>query len=120
MTMISQLSEKQTKQFGYEWKHRYKEKHVRFIDEENEGLMLHTKSVVRDQTRDYIKTCKSILKKENDRCKLGFPWPDGEVTTEIVSNKDGYLYNCFVDETIEDYWVPKFYEEVKKHPKMLF
>lgn len=112
MTLNSQLSQSQTRAAGYGYRQRYQEQHVRFSDEEKEGLMLHSKSVVESQTRMFVKHCK----KKNDDCKLGFAWPDGEESTTNTRDEDGNFYNCFVDEKIESYWIPKLNEEMKKNP----
>lgn len=114
ITLISQLSQSQTNEIGYSWRQRYAEKHVRFSDEENEALMLHTKSVVEDQTRRYTRTCKDI--NQHTQCKLGFPWPNGEVSLTHTTNKEGFFYNCFIDDKIETYWVPRLRDEMIRSP----
>jgi len=118
--MESQLNELQTKNMGNRWRQRYGEKHVKFIDEEKEGLMLHTKSVVKDQTKYFERNCKSTKPAAMGQCKLGFPWPNGVVSSENVQDTNGNVYNCFVDERIENVWIPKFKAELKKYPNVQF
>ena len=38
----------------------------------------------------------------------------GGRTKSVNREGDGYGYNCFVNEKIEDYWWPKLVEAVKK------
>merc|ERR1712194_844499 len=115
VTVNSQLNMTATmKADNLSWRQRYKEKHVKVTDEETEALMLHTKSVVYSQTTNFEKFCRD--KAQNNHCKLGFPWPDGRVSETNVTNENGFLYNCFVDEKIESFWVPKLKDELQKHP----
>ena len=111
ITKRSQLSFSQTRDINLKWKQRYNEELVRIADESKEALMLHSKSVVESQTKNYEFSCRST--QFNDECKLGFPWPDGEVSSTEKKNSEGYLYNCFLDEKIETYWVPRLNEAMK-------
>lgn len=65
----------------------------RFGDEVNEGLMLHSKAIARQDTAGWIKNCHSnFTGKGFDQCRLGIPWPEGEdeqTITELTIPKDG-------------------------------
>mmetsp|Transcript_22275 Transcript_22275/g.46144 ORF Transcript_22275/g.46144 Transcript_22275/m.46144 type:complete len:222 (+) Transcript_22275:2010-2675(+) len=104
VTKVSQLSKEETEQAGIDWRRGYKELAVKIVDEEKEATMLHTKSVVWDQTKKWEKACKL----NNPICKVGFPFPDGKDRSDgVVRNEDGYTCNCFVNKKIESVWVPK-------------
>jgi len=76
----------------------------RFVDEVNEGLMLHSKSIARQDTAGWKKNCHKN-KKGFDICRIGFPWP--EDGTNSTSDKNGWEYNCYVNPRIDNYWAPQ-------------
>lgn len=117
ITVVSQMSEKEAKATNESWKHRYVEQHNHEFDEENEATMLHTKTKVASNMRSWRDRCKSTFNSfEEGGCLLGFPLPKDlvdEVKTKPLRD-DGWAYNCFVNEKIEDYWWPKLAEAVLK------
>ena len=74
----------------------------RFSDEVNEGLMLHSKSVARQDTAGWKDTCTG---KAYGPCRIGFPWP--HYSSNATFNKDGWKYNCYVNPRIDNYFAPK-------------
>ena len=74
----------------------------RFSDEVNEGLMLHSKSIARQDTADWKNTCTG---KKRGMCRIGFPWPDYD--SKATFNKDGWKYNCYVNPRIDNFFAPK-------------
>ena len=114
VTKVSQLNKKQTEEYGITFKRGYKERDVKVVDEIKEATMLHSKSVVWDQTRKWEKTCKL----NNPVCKVGFPFPDGKHRSDgVLKNDEGYTYNCFVNKRIENTWVPKLEAALQNRPE---
>jgi hypothetical protein len=83
----------------------------RFIDEVNEGLMLHSKAIARQDTAGWEKNCH----KDGipiDQCRIGFPWPeDGSNRTY---DDEGWKYNCYVNPRIDNYWAPLLKSKLKE------
>lgn len=82
----------------------------RFIDEVNEGLMLHTKAIARQDTAGWKRNCHKDGS-PIDQCRIGFPWPeDGSNRT---FDDDGWKYNCYVNPRIDRYWAPLLKNELR-------
>ena len=75
----------------------------RFGDEVHEGLMLHSKSVARQDTAGWKINCKEG-EQGFDHCRIGFPWPEDDFNSTFDEN--GWEYNCYVNPRIENYWAP--------------
>ena len=87
----------------YNKKRPFPDPQSRFIDEVNEGLMLHSKAIARQDTAGWKKNCHKDHR-GIDQCRIGFPWPeDGSKATH---DKDGWEYDCYVNPRIDDYWAP--------------
>jgi hypothetical protein len=80
----------------------------RFGDEVNEALMIHSKAVARQDTAGWAQVCK---KGGSGTCRIGFPWPTGEITS-VMTDKDNWKYNCFVNEKVEKYWGPRLRQQL--------
>lgn len=65
--------------------------------------MLHTKAVARQDTANWKVQCMH----SHGFCRLGTPYPEGAFEANITEDKDGWTYNCWINEKVEDYWVPK-------------
>lgn len=76
----------------------------RFSNEINEGTMLHTKAVATQDTADWLNACKG---ESRLTCRIGNPYPDGAYEANITKDSGGWMYNCFVNKRIENYWVPQ-------------
>ena len=74
----------------------------RFSDEVNEALMLHSKSVARQDTADWKYACSG---RGYDQCRIGFPWPEDGSNATVDEN--GWRYNCYANPRIDNYWAPK-------------
>ena len=85
----------------------------RFGDEVNEGLMLHSKAIARQDTRAWVRNCQEG-NKPFDQCRIGFPWPEGAEESGITSDAEGWKYNCYVNEKIDNYWAPKLQSKLKE------
>ena len=78
---------------------------MRFGDEENEGLMLHSKAIARQDTAGWKNNCHEG-RKSFDLCRIGFPWPE-DGSDNAKSDDNGWSYNCYVNLRIENFWAPK-------------
>ena len=114
VTVVSQMTEKETKSSGESWLHRYVERHTHEFDEEKEATMLHTKTKVSRNMGSWRQRCKRSSFIEG-YCHIGFP-----VTKNNAEHYrgDGYAYNCYVNEKIESYWWPKLVEAVKRRKEV--
>ena len=83
----------------------------RFGDEVNEGLMLHSKSVARQDTAGWKLNCRED-RKGFDQCRIGFPWP--EDGSNATADKNGWAYNCYVNPRIDNYFAPKVKAKLKE------
>lgn len=132
-TVVSQMSEDETKAKGLSWTHKYKESkdilifrqfnfnsshvsllpaHLRSFFEVNEATMLHTKSKVAHNTMNWKRQCKIPTKSEHG-CHLGFAYPIGANPAKEKFDKDGWAYNCYINEKIETYWWPRLVQAIK-------
>jgi hypothetical protein len=111
------MSEKETIATNESWKHKYTEQHIHEFDEENEATMLHTKTKVARNMLSWMSSCKSTRNVFNEGgCLLGFPIPKdliSEVHTKPLRD-DGWAYNCYLNDKIEDYWSPRLIDAIRK------
>lgn len=96
----------------------------RFGNEEREALMLHTKAVAVQDTAGYKRVCSvEYLEKpmeHHELCRLGVPWPKelwptSLKHTQVLGTPEGYAYNCYVNDKIENFFVPRLDHELKKY-----
>ena len=99
------------KETGAFWSRNYQDKRgnvQRVTDERNEAVMVHTKTILQDQTFRYNEKCHKDFKRKWLGCWVAYPWPNNQVKKEDKAyDANGTLYNCFVNEKVENYWVPK-------------
>ena len=116
------LSEKNMTEYmkeGFRWKERpFPDPRQRFGNEKTEGLMIHTKSVARQDTAGYNRMCHINNTYLNPRrqglCRLGVPFPDDFNPAVSNATKEGYAYNCYVNEQVENYLVPQLIDKLKR------
>lgn len=115
VTVVSQMTEKETRSASESWLHRYVERHTHEFDEEKEATMLHTKTKVARNMLSWGTRCKHSSLVEGS-CHIGFPFPliANKADTSNKMRDDGWAYNCFLNEKIENYWWPKLVEAVKQ------
>jgi hypothetical protein len=85
----------------------------RFGDELNEATMLHTKTIARQDTAGWPKYCR-VGYNGRKYCRVGFPWPPGAEEANITISNDGWRYNCYINDKVENYWVPRLEEAMRK------
>ena len=93
----------------------------RFIDEVNEGFMVHAKTWRFTETIDWKARCKSGYKMNkwgSDKCLVGFPYPlENSSGSSPTENPEGFKYNSFQNKQIIDVWLPKLEEAMEKRKK---
>lgn len=104
VTELSQMNKRETIESGNEWHLRLtKDPKMRFTDELNEATMLHAKAVARQDTAEWKTSCKHNA----GFCRIGTPYPPGAFEANKTEDEDGWSYNCWINEKVEDYWVPR-------------
>lgn len=101
------------------WRRAYGERTERVTDENNEAIMLHTKTTTPEQTSRWTKRCHFEFDKKWRGCYVGFAWPNGKEDKDNSHNEQGYEYNCFVNDRIETYWIPRLKAALEKRHKLL-
>jgi len=90
-------------------------KNERFVDEINEGVMIHAKSMTPNDGVSRATRC--VYKKT--MCNIGIECPD-DLPFDDKTHRDGFLYgngtycNCWINRKVETYWVPKLETELRK------
>ena len=79
-----------------------------------------TKAKVAQQMGSWNRKCKTSAIAEA-HCHVDFPFP-AEVTQKAIESarrpklgnrEDGYGYNCFINEKMENYWWPKLIDAIE-------
>ena len=80
--------------------------------------MIHTKSLGADMTNYYKSRCRYDYEKKWQGCWVAYPWPAGSDTKKKdAHDEDGMLYNCFINDWVEEHWVPKLRKALAKRGK---
>ena len=90
----------------------------RFVDELEEGVMIHAKSTTPNEGTNRKTRC--VYKKT--LCGVGYECPD-ELPFSDQNHKDGFQFddggnkkycNCWINRKAEDYWIPKLEQALNK------
>lgn len=107
VTTLSEMSRREFEAAGYDWvKQRiFPDPNSRPIDESTEATMLHSKAIARQDTSGWLQACRGA---DNSRtCRIGVPFPDPyDFQEDGPKDKKGWMYNCYVNYKVDDYWVP--------------
>ena len=98
-----------------DWHQHFRESRAsdRFTDEIKQAVMLHTKTTVPEYTTEWQERCLAgITTAHGKDCRVGFPWPDNNDITPEKSTAEGHGYNCFMNEKLRDFWIPKLREAI--------
>jgi len=90
---------------------------MEYPDEIDEAVMLHARYISPYESSVIYRECLASYKPYFDVCMAGFPFPKGVRPTKeipIPANKDGVAYNCYINEHLENFWVPRLKEYRKK------
>lgn len=81
-------------------------------DEINEAVMVHTKILKRDMTSGFKSRCRFDYEKKWQGCWVAYPWPNPKTTATF--NEEGMEFNCYINQKVDEYWVPRLREALKK------
>ena len=107
----------EAKQKNEHWYQHFRESRLsdHTTDELNQAVMLHTKTTVPEYTTDWKTRCKEGYKPAHGQnCRVGFPWPQNNERSSEKGTPDGMGYNCFTNEKLSNFWIPKLHERIQK------
>ena len=107
ITALSQMNREETEKAGFNFNKIVPDPQSRFSNEETEVTMLHTKAIATQDTAGWQNRCSG-----KGACRLGYAFPK-EAVGNVTKDADGWLYNCMVNQKIEQYWVPRLEESMK-------
>jgi hypothetical protein len=110
ITVLSQMNREETEKAGFKFNDIVPDPQSRFSKEETEVTMLHTKAIATQDTAGWQTSCKG---EQKGTCRVGYAYPK-EAGGNVTKDEDGWLYNCMVNQKIEQYWVPRLEESMKK------
>ena len=90
----------------------------RFIDDVNEGVMIHAKSIT---PNDGVNRATRCLYKKS-LCSLGYECPE-RLPFSDENHKEGFLFgngtfcNCWINQKAESFWIPQLEIALSKLPK---
>jgi len=77
-------------------------------NEINQAVMLHSKTTVPEYTKDWKRRCAVDFKPgHSENCRVGFPWPGNNNESAVKATSEGFGYNCFQNEKLNDVWLPR-------------
>ena len=100
---------------GDSWYRQFREHSPseRTSDELSQVVMVHTKSIDREMTYNYDAGCKHNRTKGWKPCWVAYPWPIDSTNNDKFDQND-MEYNCYVNQKVEDYWMPRLKDALKK------
>lgn len=103
------------------WSQPYDEKStkMRFTDELNEAVMLHTKTTPSRDTAHWNEQCRVDYPNWKTKCHVGFPWPGNLVRENEAKSRDGHGYNCFTNDRLTSYWIPRLRDAMAKRERKI-
>ena len=72
-------------------------------NEITEGTMLHTKAIATQDTAGWERACRG---EGHQTCRIGVPHPEDDEHKKENKDGDGWVYNCYVNQVVENKWVP--------------
>ena len=124
VTRLTSLNRTLFEREGFRWKGRAEDPHSRFSREESEAIMIHARSLGTFHTAGYERICRATTNvsekgkstMSHRTCVIGTPWPLKNKTQEISdsSTTSGFLYNCYINEKVENVFVPKLEEHLRR------
>ena len=119
-TVLSEKNKTEYTKEGFRWGRAFPDPRQRFANELTEGLMIHTKAVATQDTKGWKTNCR-IVNGEVGKglCRMGIPWPKDSEETKSNATKDGWLYNCWVNEKVDNFFVPRLEEQLAENQRLL-
>ncbi|KAL7537252.1 hypothetical protein ACHAXR_010984 [Thalassiosira sp. AJA248-18] len=102
---------------SHDWHTHFRESRStdKFTDEIRQAVMLHTKTTVPEYTTEWKTRCKAGFKPAHGQnCRVGFPWPQNDEKSLEKATPDGFGYNCFTNEKLNLFWIPKLRDAIEK------
>jgi len=85
-----------------------------FTDEIHQAVMLHTKTTVPEYTTDWKTRCEAgHTPAHGGKCRVGFPWPENNENGQERATSEGFAYNCFTNEKLRNFWIPKLRDAMR-------
>jgi len=104
VTELTLMNKQETLDSGEKWREViHTDPLSRFGNELTEGSMLHTKAIATQDTSGWLEDCK---KGSESICRIGNPYPEGVAKRRETADKDDWSYNCYVNDKIENHFVP--------------
>lgn len=114
-TVTSSLLKPYSNESYWERIHKESPTEQRIPNELTEAVMVHTKTVTFPQTTAWQQECHKDFDKKWKGCYMAVPWPDNVVRKGNQSyNEEGVLYNCFVNQKVDNYWAPRLSEAMER------
>jgi hypothetical protein len=92
--------------------------HEHVLDELTEGVLIHAKTVLPHETSTRAKSCYT---NSNKVCSIGYAcdsttqFDDLTHTKNLFTDVHGNFCNCWIDENIENYWIPLLTKSLERH-----
>lgn len=115
-------TKEEAKKMNEDWYMHFRESRAtdKFTDEIKQAVMLHTKTTVPEYTTEWKTRCKAGYKPAHGQnCRVGFPWPQNNERSPEKATIDGYGYNCFTNEKLNDFWIPKLHDAIAKRSERI-
>mmetsp|Transcript_10201 Transcript_10201/g.21894 ORF Transcript_10201/g.21894 Transcript_10201/m.21894 type:complete len:930 (-) Transcript_10201:193-2982(-) len=103
-------TKEEAKKMGKSWYMTFHESRSadQITDEINQAVMLHSKTTVPEYTKDWKRRCAVDFKPgHSENCRVGFPWPRNDDKSTVKATSDGFGYNCYQNEKLNEVWLPK-------------
>jgi Glycosyltransferase family 92 len=110
VTLYTVTTPEEVARVGMKWGRAAPDPLMRFANELTEVTMLHTKAMATQDTAGWEKRCKGEMK---GTCRIGVPYPDLNTSSTVTADENGWLYNCYVNPKIENFWVPRLHQELQ-------
>ena len=104
VTLLTAMNRTETLQAGVNWSRRtHTDVRSRFANELTERTMLHTKAIATQDTAGWERACRG---EGHQTCRIGVPHPEDDEHKKENKDGDGWVYNCYVNQVVENKWVP--------------
>jgi hypothetical protein len=111
ITLFGEMNALDTVAAGFKFARASPDPLARFADEVSEVTMLHTKALATQDTTGWEARCTG---KSKGTCRIGVPFPSTDDSLNVTKDDDGWLYNCYVNPKVEQYWVPQLDKQLKQ------
>jgi len=110
-------TKEEAKTMNVDWPTHFRESRTtdKLTDEIHQAVMIHTKTTVPEYTTEWKTRCKAGIKAAHRKnCRVGFPWPQNNDEIIEKATTDGFGYNCYTNEKLNNFWMPKLRDAMEK------